>query len=212
MTTLAIMKARIASELRRTDLTTQIADAITTSIEAYKGHRFWFAVSRALTFTTVAGQEFYTATDNANIGRIEKIDFVNLLVGTYPYLLSESDPDQIESLSLDGTQDGQPRYYSLYANQFRLYPIPEQAYTVRVSGIIGLGAPASDVEANNAWMIEGERLIRHRATFELATHVLRDKDIQESAALGVEDALTSLRLRSANRQASRGWRVTPVAF
>ena len=42
MTTLGVMKARIASEFRRGDLSADIADAITTAINAYKYERFPF--------------------------------------------------------------------------------------------------------------------------------------------------------------------------
>lgn len=45
MTTLAIMKSRIANEFRRDDLTNDIADAISTAIEAYKNERFGFNAS-----------------------------------------------------------------------------------------------------------------------------------------------------------------------
>lgn len=42
MTTLTVMKARIATELRRDDLTTEIAAAISSAISAYKYDRFNF--------------------------------------------------------------------------------------------------------------------------------------------------------------------------
>lgn len=42
MSTLGIMKARIAEEFRRDDLTNDIEDAISTAIEAYKNERFGF--------------------------------------------------------------------------------------------------------------------------------------------------------------------------
>lgn len=42
MTTLATMKTRIASELRRSNITDQIADAINTAIDAYKYESFSF--------------------------------------------------------------------------------------------------------------------------------------------------------------------------
>jgi len=42
VTTLSVMKARIATELRRTDLTSEIASAISSAISAYKYDRFSF--------------------------------------------------------------------------------------------------------------------------------------------------------------------------
>mgnify|MGYP003487895577 FL=1 len=43
MTTLATMKDRIARELRRSNIETQIGEAITTAIDAYQTERFAFA-------------------------------------------------------------------------------------------------------------------------------------------------------------------------
>lgn len=45
MTTLATMKSRIAEEFRRDDLSNEIANAISTAIDAYKNERFGFNVS-----------------------------------------------------------------------------------------------------------------------------------------------------------------------
>src|SRR5689334_5061353 len=55
---LAALKARIARDLNRTDLTTQIADEISSAIAYYRSHRFEFNEIQA-TFSTVAFQDEY---------------------------------------------------------------------------------------------------------------------------------------------------------
>lgn len=212
MTTLAVLKARITTELRRSDLASQIADAIATAISAYQGNNFWFNKKRSSTFVTVAAQEFYTSSDDADIGNIEKIDYLTLVNGGTVYTLTEMTGHEGEMLAQVTATSGQPLWFSFYDGSIRLYPVPDAVYTVRVGGTIKVAAPASDAEASNPWMIEGEALIRHRAKFEIGTHVLFDDKLSAAAATGVEDALTVLRIRTAQKQQTGGWRVTPTDF
>lgn len=212
MATLAIMKARIADELARDDLTSQIAYAITDAITAYEDERFHFNESRATTFPTVAGQEFYSSTDAAAIGNIQKIDYVKVYVGNQPYDLRYERPDAMESLSVNGTQTGTPWAYTWYGSQFRVYPIPDQVYTVRIGASVKVAAPASDSEASNSWMTHAERLIRARAKLELALHVLKDEGLAATMVQAVEEALAQLHGRTAMlTQAAKG-RVAAMEF
>lgn len=212
MTTLTAMKARIAREVRRADLTTQIAEAISTAIGAYQEQRFYFNESRALTFSTVANQEFYTSADSANIGTIKKFDYVKLYVGDFPFELCPERPEEIEWVSQNGTQTGQPLSYCYYAQAIRLYPCPDQVYTVRIGGQIKLAEPASDGELNNAWMIDGERLIRSRAKYELALHVLRDTRLAEEMASAVQEAEAQLRRDTNSQTQQGGWLIAATKF
>jgi len=196
MSTLAIMKARIADELARSDLTSQIAYAITDAITAYEDERFHFNESRATTFSTVDGQEFYSSSDAAAIGNIQKIDYVKVYVGNQPHDLGYERPGDMESLSLNGTQEGTPWSYTWYGNQIRLYPVPDQAYTIRIGASVKVAAPASDAEASNSWMTHAERLIRSRAKLELALHVLKDTELAQTMITAVEEAFEQLKGRT----------------
>lgn len=212
MTTLTIMKARIASELRRSDLTTQIASAIDTAIQAYQDQRWFFNESRDLTFSTVADQEFYTSSDDADIGLVKKIDYVKIYMDDHPNVLQVEDPARMEWLSQNGTATGEPLYYCYYARKFRLYPVPSDVYTVRIGAQIKLAGPATDEEADNPWMIEAERLIRSRAKYELALHVLRDTKLAEGMASAVQEAEAQLR-RDTNQQTQQGgWLIQATKF
>lgn len=212
MTTQTIMKARIADELARSDLTSQIAYAITDAIAAYEDERFHFNESRALTFSTVASQEFYSSTDNANIGKVQKIDYVKVYIGNQAYDLRYERPADMESLSVSGTQIGTPWAYTWYGNQIRLYPTPDQVYTVRIGAAYKVAAPATDGEADNPWMTHAERLIRSRAKLELALHVLKDTELAQTMTLGVTEAFDQLKARTNQlTQAAQG-RVRAMEF
>lgn len=203
MTTLAIMKARVADELARSDLTSQIAYAITDAIERYQPDRFWFNESRDLTFSTVASQEYYTSADNALIPDIYAIDYVAITVSSTVHSLSRYSPEQMEGLSDNATQTGEPYAYTYYQKKIRLYPVPTQVYTIRVAGHVKVAVPASDSEASNVWMTDAERLIRARAKLNLALDVLHDGDLATAMTAMIDEAYSQLKGRT-NRQVGTG--------
>lgn len=203
MSNLTTMKARVASELRRSNITTQIASAISTAIAAYQGERWMFNEYRDKTFATVSSQEFYTSSDDADIGLLVKLDYMKLLNGNTPYTLNPADPSTTETLSDSGTITGQPTDYVWYQQRIRLYPVPDAIYTVRMAGVFIAAEPATDGEASNPWMTTGERLIRSRAKWELAKHVLYDADLASNMAEATMEAWGDMKART-NRQTGRG--------
>lgn len=212
MTTLTIMKARIADELARSDLTSQIASAITTAIDAYRDLRFWFNESRTITFSTVAGQEFYDSTDAAALGTIRRFDYIGVYIGDQFNRLEYHSPADMEWLSVGLTASGQPFDYTYYQRKIRLYPTPDGVYTVRVGASVTVAAPATDGETDNPWMVEAERLIRSRAKNELALHVLKDTDLAQTMAIAVQEALDQLKGETAMLTKAEGSRIRAMEF
>lgn len=212
MTTLATMKARIATELRRSDLTAQIAEAITTAIKAYEHERFYWNESRENTFPTVADQQNYGSTDAAFIGNITKIDYVYLLVGDTSHKLIATTLDEMENVISAATSAGQPSEYAWYDEQLWLYPTPPEVWTVRVGAVLDIAEPATDGELNNPWMVKAERLIRSRAKNELFLHVLRDFEMAQAMALAVDEAERQLFVRTTRQTKTGGGRVKAMDF
>lgn len=193
MTTLAVMKDRIARELRRSNITTQIAEAISTAIRQYQAKRWYFNETYQADFSTVAGQEFYDRLDSAALGSIRKIDYVKLILGGTAFTLLPDYPSNIESSLGDGTSIGMPGWYIYFQQGIRLYPVPADVWTIRVAGLFRYEEPASDSEPDNPWMIDAELLIRSRAKYELALHVLRDGDLANTMAASVMEATSQLK-------------------
>jgi hypothetical protein len=212
MTTLAVMKDRIAREVRRSNIAVQIAEAINSAIDCYDADRFWFNESRATVFTTTALKEFYTSADVPGLGLLTKIDFVYLYISNTPFELIQSDQVRLESASQNGTMFGQPGEFGWYDETLRLYPIPDAAWTVRVGMVAERPAPASDVEADNVWMVEAERLIRSRAKLELARHVLRDPALTADMEISTADAFSDLKIMTTRRTKTRKSRVRAMEF
>lgn len=219
MTTLTVMRERIAQETRRKAYTdvgtvyqTAIGDAINTAVDAYTDERFWFNETRTSTFTTVADQEFYSSSDDTDIGKIIKIDYLKLQVGDSVFDLMPDFPSEIESASNNATATGQPGWWLFYDQKIRLYPTPSDAWTVRIAGVYKVAAPATADEASNPWMIEAERLIRSRAKYELALHVLRDTELAQTMAASVTESLEQLRRRTNKLTQRDNGRVRPMDF
>lgn len=189
MTTLAALKADIADDLDDTGLTSAIATAITRAIEFYQPTLFWFNKARDVEFSTIVDQEFYSSTDDADIGRIVKIDKVVVeKTGSKTTLL------RAPSLDLEGnnSNSGDPAYFAWFDDQIRLYPKPNSVETVRVTGQVKMPEPASDSETNNVWMIHCYDLIRAHATANIAARKLRDFELAQVNKVLIKEELERL--------------------
>lgn len=193
MSTLTVMKARIADEIARSDLTNAVATAISTAIGVYQSERFSFNESRALTFSTVTNQEFYTSSTNTNLPTLQSIDYLTVLIGGIPQELKRRTEIEIEIDNQNGTLTGQPLKYAYYNRTLRIGPVPDTAYTIRVAARVQLAEPATDGETDNPWMIEAEKLIRSQAKYELYTHVLRNPTQAAVMKAEAEDEFSGLK-------------------
>ena len=139
--TYLIMQQMIADELGdRQDLLTPLADsALTTSpiqnaiqsaIALWEREPFYFNEYYASPlFSTVANQEFYTVSDNAAIATLPKIDKIHILVNSNRYTLYARTWQYLEEISVNpAVVTSIPIDYAYFAEQIRIYPIPDGAY------------------------------------------------------------------------------------
>ncbi len=186
--TLGDLKTRIADELARADLASQIALAISDAIDEASTHRFWFMETRGLTLPITAGTSFYTADDIANLIEIDRL---RLTVGGQDRTLREMSDDEADRLN-DGTApDGEPYAYSRYGDQLRFYPTPRLDYTVTIDGLTK-GDPLDDDTDSNIWTTTGERYVRALAKRNLLAEVIQDSDraqVQDALAVRYRDEL-----------------------
>lgn len=201
MTTLATLKAEIASDLDREDgsLATEIAAAITTAIGYYKPKRFYFNERRSLTFSTVASQQNYGSADNTAIPDLVRIDRVHKTVSGQRMTLRRVDFLDLEPLYDVSASTGEPYDFAYFNREIWLYPVPDQVYTIRVIGLYKVAGPATDGEADNPWMTEAYELIRYRAEAYLAANSLRNPELASAKLQAEADALSSLRAETTKR-------------
>lgn len=170
--TLGDLKTRIADELVRADLSTQIALAISDAIEEASTHRFWFMEVRGFTFPLSAGVAQYTGDTIA--GLIE-IDRLKLVTDSQTYTLRLASDDDVSRWN-DGTPpNGQPYAYSRYGDQITFYPTPRQAFSVTLDGL-SKGTVLDNDTDSNIWTTTGERYVRALAKRNVLAEVIQDDE------------------------------------
>lgn len=208
MSTFGTMQDRIADELARTDLTSQIQKAIVSAVKYYQRKPFFFSESQ-FTLTTSASQEYYGVSDNSNIPNLSAIDSVRITVGTTTYTLEKRDFAYIDQISSSTNTTADPTDYTYYAKQLRFYPKPSAARTIVVSGTFAT-ATLSATTDSNYWTTDGEELIRSRATWYLYKNVIKDREQAEDWKETELEALATIRGDDAERLST--WRFRPTAF
>ena len=172
MGTLLDLKTRIATDLTRDDLTSQIASAVSDAIKFYARERFWFNSSRNLTFTTVPGQIAYGAADLAAIPTLLRIDAMFLPQNQSILPLDRYEPVDFELLNNATTGGGRPTAFTYVDQTIRLWPTPNAAFAMRLHAHLRL--PAATDADTNAWTDDAEELIRSHAKLLLYLDLLED--------------------------------------
>jgi hypothetical protein len=199
MTTYATMQTRIADELVRDDLASQIREAIQTAITTWEGVRFSFNEKR-YALATVASQEYYdwssmtVASSGAALGTGEsllEIDSTRIEYNGAWYPLIGRTQAYFDDMQVSATNyTGVPVDYTIFGDQLRLSPIPDAAYTITLSGLARLPTLSQDADTNG-WMTEGEALIRNQAKVFLCS-INGDEPGLMGAQMGLDTARTSL--------------------
>ena len=203
MTTFSAMETRIGSELRRTSLTTQITAAVLSAIHFYRSQRFtWNTVRTA--YQLLPDTEFTSFP-----GDLIEVDT----------LVLQSSGDELDYLEersfhwLDREKEwaaykSRPDIFVVQANQIRWYPVPEKTYSYVMSYHYAL--PDVSATASNAWMNEGEELIRMHAKVDMLENIIRGPESFQEAQLlrGREADILKVLKKRARRLHSTG-RFTP---
>lgn len=190
MATYIETQQRIADEISRDDLTTNIRQEILSAIEYYKQRRFWWNETTGTT-TTVASTNYVSLPSD-----FVDLDILQITVGSNTTLLKQETYEAIVDWDING-QTGQPTSFALYQDRVRLYPTPNDAYTLTFHYVKALTALSDDADSN-AWLTEGEELIRLHAKKMLYANKIRNaKAAQDMAAL---EELVLLRLESRNQR------------
>lgn len=212
MNTFGTMVDRITSEMvLEATLSAAIKSTIITTINFYERERFYFNERLSLTFTVSTGQEIYTSVDLAEIATIPEIDELTIFVNASSrYPLTRRTWEWINRSQIDTTGQGQPTDYCQYAQQIRVYPIPNGVYPVVISGTERFITLSGDTDTN-AWMTDAEELIRYAAKKRITLDLLHDADpmTADRWAQMERDALLSLRGETFRRASSGRIQSTP---
>lgn len=192
MATLAEIKTRIIAETNRDDLADDLASQLILHIqracEFFADEHFWFNAI-VTTANTTPGSDLVAVP--ATVRRVERL--------TIPAQFAEVVEVQLGQIEvLDGAQTALPWRYAYYNNQLKLWPIPDQAYTLQITGLAQIDAPAADGDSN-AWTEEAQDLIVARASMTLYRDQFRDTDGVQLAASASKEALARLKRETGRR-------------
>lgn len=203
------LQNNIASDLSRTDLTSQIKSAIGDAIEQYANSRFYFNVTRSLTFNTVIGQRAYGASDLPQIPNIIGIDTMFLFDAGRPLELDKYEADEFEWLQSTSTGNGRPCAYTYIDSQILVWPLPVAIYPIRPHMHYLLDTLVNDTDTN-AWTNDAEKLIRCHAKLLLYTNVLEDTDGMQRMSVQIQSYKDSLDYQTSARMATG--KIRPTSF
>lgn len=202
MTTFGIMATNISDELGRNDLLTStlnptvspVANAIQRAIKYYESERLFFNEARAVSTTTAPVSNVGTPNYALPSNLIE-LDNIEVTVNSKRYDLDVKPWDTINALIGVSASFDRPRLYALYQQQFWLYPVPDAAYVLTVSYLKTLSTLSVSGDTN-AWMVEGEALIRTRAKVLLLLETIKAPEQAAPLEALEQDLLTRLRART----------------
>lgn len=213
--TLLDLKNRIASDLSRDDLTSQIANAVGDTIRFYARERFWFNQTKNQPLNTVPGQALYGAADLITIPNIIRIDALYLLQNQSVYPLDRYEPEDFELISAS-TGGGRPSAYTYSDQNISLWPVPNAIYPLRLhcfvrwdTALFGFADPLVD-GATTPWTDDAEELVRSHAKMLLYMDVLADDENAQRMSAKIPALLGALRAETSNRMATG--RIRPTEF
>lgn len=188
------MKTRIALEMERSGDATfvaQIGDHINSAIQTYRGRRWWFLegpTSGTYSSLTTPGDSYVSLY----AGLIE-LESLRVTVSGQINALDLISFDEMES-AYDGVASsttGQPFKFNIYAGRVRLFPKPDQAYTLTWKGTFDQTTLSASTDTND-WMTTAEPLIRAHTQYTLYRDVLRDTDGMTAQMQAIAVAIDSL--------------------
>lgn len=207
MSDLGTMIARIRGDLDRgTDFDDRIRLAILDAIKRYQAKRLGFNTKRAAQSVGTASEYAVLPSDWL------EMDFLRAEDNGARFSLDEVSYDVIEDKF--GSINARPEVFSIQNRELRLAPIPDKSYSLVVSYLCKLEevSLSADDTATNAWMTEGEELIRKKAMADLlAVYIDGPESVQKALLLRSEceeDILPALERQAAREQSAgriRAW-------
>ena len=182
--TYGTLQSRIADDLNRADLTSQIQQNINLAIKHYRTERFWFNETSATAAATVGSAQVAAPLD------ILIIDRLYILISGINIELLPMDLDAI--IEFRPITNGRPRSFCYYRNQFELDRKCDQAYTLTLYYVKELTALSASGDAN-LWTTDCEDLIVFHAEKMLYANVIKDMQKAQAAAALEKEALTRIR-------------------
>lgn len=205
MTTLGQLIDLIADDINRSDLDTQILQAINDSIDILNTKKVWYTQTTA-NVTLSAGDTIITTSENLPTD-IKSIRFMKTTINSDTYPVTEKDITEVENLN-GGTTTGDPVHYAWWANSLYIYPEPESANVLTI--YYNKSYPAiSDTASTNDHITYATNYLRDNAEALLYSRVLKNSHEANERASFANKHLNDL-LQESDNFATQN--ITPTNF
>ena len=203
MATLADLRARIADDLARDDLATQIADAIRDAVRRYEGERFWFNEFWRVTATLSASAQALALAD-LPIAPVA-VARVRLRIGNGVWSELRRENAACIAAAQDVAQSAEPAAWCIAADSLQFDTSADRDYELLLDGVRKLST-ASAATDTSVWMNDARDLIRAATEKALYLDVIKDAEQATACAAREAEALAMLRAKSNARAAGRSVR------
>lgn len=200
MSTFGDMIDRIGAELERSDMDTVIGQHINDAIRTYKAKHWWFLqepTGADKTNTTTASNSYVSL-----VSGIIQIDTMKITINGFWQDMRPISHTEMEMLHEGTDATGQPYAWTQYGERLRLYPTPDDAYTLTWTGLFEDATTLDDDADSNDWTNAGELLIRRTAKMTLLRDYLTDPAWQ-ACLPGIAEAMQSLDREHIRRASTR---------
>ncbi len=195
MTTFSVIKSRIADDLNRDDIATQIGIAINRAIKFYETEKFFFNEGRT-TFSTVANQQTYTEAQMSATAGVKVIDYASISISNTNQELQPITYQELQRKDISGLA-GYPDYVAIYNKTLYMYPKPNSTWTVTLSYQPSYDELSADADTN-AFITHAADLIEARARWWISSRITKDKEEAQDAKTEEIEALYALRRKTMN--------------
>lgn len=174
MSNLGSMITRIHREMKRDGLTAEVRDAIITAIEFHKDDRFAFNEDDATAGASSGASSIAFPTNFLHVDLVEMSS-----TATDRFELDPDEFDEIRRATIDAAPAVQPSKYSVFQDRINFNSSLDRDYEIKVFGHAHLTeiSSSSTTTDTNAWMVEGEELIRNHAKGLVYDDVLRNANM-----------------------------------
>ena len=214
MTTFLDVRNRVADQLMRADLSTQIDREIQLSIIRYNKRVTWLHEVRAVTLTSVAAQAWYSAVDVSTgagpqdvVGRTS-VDVAD--IQAVRYMRTAADYDDLKQVHYSDFErffdttgsSGRTTYFTLYAGQIGLWPVPDAVETFTLSVVCKPVVPSGATD-ESVWFDQAQELIENATASAICRKFLSDGE-RAQAFQAYEAAAWEDLLAESNQKAATG--------
>ena len=207
MSTYGTLQDRIADELARTDLTTQIQYAVKDAVKHYQGTKFWF--NQVYRTTATLSTSAATLALSAFAYPPLQIDMLRIADSSHEYVALSAPYADVAS-QLDAVNDtvARPAQYAIYGETILFNAFAQSNYAVVIDGLRKYDELSATADTN-VWTTDAERLIRAAAKREIYQHVIMDNDRAQAMAAIEKHEFDALKAKGAIRASGR---IKPTQF